>query len=104
MSKTSQTLRQGKNEEKLTKIIDEVLNQVLGHEAASTFYSHLENTHAIQRHEIALQFDLFNLALKEYFGVGAAALEQTIRRTLEFAALEEAELCLSERARVLKLA
>lgn len=99
----SQISRQGKNEEKLTKIIDEVLNQVLGHEAASMFYSRLETTHAIQRHEIALQFDLFNLALKEYFGAGATALEDMIRKSLEFAVLEEAELC-SERSRVLKLA
>ena len=102
---TSQTLRQGKNEEKLTRIIDDVLNQVLGQKAARTFYAHLETTHAIQRHEIALQLDLFNFALKEYFGVGAPVLEQTIRRTLEFAVLEEeAGLGLSERARLLKLA
>jgi hypothetical protein len=102
---TPQTLRQGKSEEKLTRIIDEVLNQVLGHKAARTFYAHLENTHAIHRHEIALQLDLFNFALKEYFGAGSAVLEQTIRRNLEFATLEqEAELVLSERARVLKLA
>jgi hypothetical protein len=102
---TPRTLRHGKNEEKLTRIIDEVLNQVLGHKAARTFYAHLENTHAIQRHEIALQLDLFNFALKEYFGSGAAVLEQTIRRTLEFATLEEENgLGLSERTRVLKLA
>lgn len=102
---TPQTSRQGKNEEKLTRIIDDVLNQMLGHKAARTFYVHLENTHAIQRHEIALQLDLFNFALKEYFGSGAAVLEQTIRRTLEFAIVEEeAELSLSEKARVLKLA
>lgn len=100
---TPQTLRQGKNEEKLVKIIDEVLNQVLGHKAARTFYAHLENTHAIQRHEIAVQLDLFNFALKEYFGTGAAVLEQTIRKTMEFAVLEEVELGLSERARMLKL-
>jgi hypothetical protein len=101
---TPQTLRQGKNEEKLTRIIDDVLNQMLGHKAARTFYTHLENTHAIQRQEIALQLDLFNLALKEYFGAGGTVLEQTIRRTLESAIPEEAGLSLPERTRVLKLA
>ncbi len=96
---------QGKGDEKLNKTVDRVLNQVLGHDATVAFYGHLENTHSIRRHEIARQLDLFNSALKEYFGAGAAIIENMIYRNMELAgAEEETGNGLLERAKILKLA
>jgi hypothetical protein len=95
-------LRQGKGDEQLSNVIDRVLNRVLGRQAAETFYVHLENTHSIQRQNIAHELSSFNSALREYFGAGAGVLEQVIYRNLEFAELE-AELDLAEKSRILKL-
>ena len=95
-------LRQGKVDEKLSNVIDKVLNRVLGRQATETFYVHLENTHSIRRQNIGHELDSFSFALREYFGVGAGVIEQVIHRNLEYAELE-AELDLAEKSRILKL-
>jgi hypothetical protein len=95
-------LRQGKGDERLSNVIDKVLNRVLGRQATETFYVHLENTHSIQRQNIAHELGSFNSALREYFGAGAGVIEHVIHRNLEFAELE-AELDLAEKSRILKL-
>jgi len=100
---TSHVPWQGKENEKSYKIVDEVLNRMLGREATRTFYDHLKTTHSIQRHEIAQELDLFNHALKEYLGPGAAIIEHVIHKSLQ-PAFEESETNFSDRARVLKLA
>ena len=82
-----------------------MLNQVLGHNATVAYYGHLENTHSIRRHEIARQLDSFNFALKEYFGTGAAIIENMIHKDMESVGLEEESgNGLLERAKILKLA
>ena len=102
---TRQGSRQGKKDEELNEIIDMVLNQVLGHEATEAFYGHLKNTHSIQKHTLAKQFTSFNSALIEYFGAGAAIIEQTIHKNLGINELsEEIDAGLLERSRILKLA
>lgn len=93
---------QGKVDEKLSSVIDKVLNRVLGRQATETFYVHLENTHSIHRQNIGNELNSFNSALREYFGAGASVLEQVIHRNPEFAELE-AELNLAEKSRILKL-
>ena len=95
-------LGQGKVDEKLSNVIDRVLNRVLGRQATETFYVHLENTHSIHRQNIGTELNSFNSALREYFGAGAGVLEQVIHRNLEFVELE-AELNLAEKSRILKL-
>ena len=99
---TYSDLGQGRVDEKLSNVIDKVLNRVLGRQATETFYVHLENTHSIQRQNIGHELNSFNSALREYFGAGASVLEQVIHRNLEFAELE-AELNLAEKSRILKL-
>lgn len=99
---TYQCLRQGKGDEMLSNVIDTVLNRVLGQQAAETFYLHLENTHSIQRQNIAHELSSFNSALREYFGAGAGVIEQAINRNLQSAELKM-ELDLAEKSRILKL-
>lgn len=102
---TRQGSRQAKKDEKLNEIIDKVLNQMLGHEAAEAFYGHLENTHSIQKHTVAKQFTSFNSALRQYFGPGAAIIEQTIQKNLGISEPGEGiDAGLLERTRILKLA
>jgi len=94
--------RQSRENEKL-KIVDRVLNQILGRKATKTLYDHMEATHAIQRHKIAQDLDLFNYALREYLGSGAVVIEHAIHRNIQLE-LEESETSFPDRARVLKLA
>jgi len=100
---TSHEPRQGKANEKSYKIVDQVLNRMLGKEATRTFYDHLKTTHSIQRHEIAQELNLFNHALKEYLGPGAAIIEHVIHKNLQLG-VEESEADFPDRARILKLA
>jgi hypothetical protein len=93
---------QGKCDERLSNVIDRVLNRMLGRQAAETFYLHLESTHSIQRQNIAHELNSFSSALREYFGAGAGVIEQVIHKNLEFAELET-ELDIVEKSRILKL-
>jgi len=94
--------RQSRENEKM-KIVDQVLNQMLGRKATKTLYDHMEATHAIQRYKVAQDLDLLNHALREYLGSGAAVIEDAIHRNLQLE-LEESETNFPDRARVLKLA
>jgi len=80
---------QNRQGEKLNKVIDEVLNQILGQEATQIIYEYLENNHCIQRHEIAQKLDSFNHALKQYLGTGAVIIEKVIQENLELNSLEK---------------
>lgn len=96
------TVGQGTENERLNQIIDRVLNHMLGHEAAQSFYDHLEDTHAIQRHKIAQELGPFSEALREYLGSGAIVIEHMIRKNLELGELED-EARLLGKTRILKL-
>ncbi len=94
-----------KRSEKLNKVIDGVLKQILGQEAAQIIYEYLENKHFIQRNEIAQKMDSFNKALEAYLGTGAAVIEKVILENLEFLGLEENKgVDFVERQKMLKLA
>ena len=95
----SQNLRLNEHDERLNKIIDRLLNQILGQQAAQIIYTYLETNHSIQRHEIAQKLNSFNGALEEYLGSGAVVIERAI-----FENLEENRDLESERHRILKLA
>jgi hypothetical protein len=99
---TCSGLKQGKCDERLSNIIDRVLNQILGKQAAETFYVHLQNTHSIHRQNIPNELRSFNSALREYFGAAAGVIEEVIHKNPEFAELE-AELDLAEKSRIVKL-
>lgn len=96
---TIQNLRLDEDGERLNKLIDRLLNQILGQEATQIIYSHLESNHSIHRHEIAQKLDSFNGALEEYLGSGAFVIEKAILENLE----ENRDIGF-ERQRILKLA
>jgi len=96
---------QNKQSEKLNKVVDNALNQILGQEATQIIYDYLENNHSIQRHEIALKLDSFNHALKEFLGTGAIVIEKVIQQSLELDELDENRgVDFSEQHKILKLA
>jgi len=102
---TLQSLNHAKREEKLNKVIDKVLNQMLGQEVTQLIYDHLENNRFILRGQISENFDSFNCALRDYLGSGAVVVEQVILKNLELAMFEEnTGLDFSERLKILKLA
>ncbi|HKZ93661.1 MAG TPA: hypothetical protein VJ249_03655 [Candidatus Bathyarchaeia archaeon] len=95
-------LGQGTSNERRNIIIDNVLIRMLGREATKTIYHHLENTHAVQKQQIAQEMDSFNVALRECLGSGAMIIEQTIRKNMELDELED-ETSLPGKTRILKL-
>jgi regulator of sigma D len=95
----TRNLRLDEYNEKLNQLIDRLLNQILGHEAAQIIYSYLESNHSIQRHEIAQKLNSFNEALEGYLGSGAFVIEKAI-----LASLEENKDIDFDRHKILKLA
>jgi len=94
-----------KRGEELNKVVDNVLNQILGQEATQIIYDFLETNHSIQRHEIAEKLDSFNQALEAYLGAGAVVIEKIIMENLQLSQLEESNsFDFVERQRILKLA
>lgn len=67
-----------KENEKISKIIDRVLRQVFGEEAARLIYRYLENRYAVKRNEIADKIDLFARGLEEFLRTGAYVVERKI--------------------------
>jgi hypothetical protein len=87
------------------KVIDDVLNQILGREATQLLYKCLECNYRIQKDEIAEKLDSFNCALEDYLGAGAAIIENMIIQSLETRLPEENKrVYLVEPPRMLKSA
>jgi len=84
----SQFSSQNKQRQTL-KVIDNVLNQILGQEATQIIYKYLESNYLIQKHEIVEKLDSFNFALEEYLGTGAAIIKKVIMQSLEIRLPEE---------------
>jgi len=102
---TAMSPSQNKESEKLNKVVDNALNQILGQEATQIIYDYLENNHSIQRHEIALKLDSFSHALKEFLGNGAIVIEKVIQQSLELDEFDENRgVDFSEQPKILKLA
>jgi hypothetical protein len=67
-----------KKENKISKIIDKVLKQVFGEEAALLIYKYLEVTYSLKQDEIAEKIDLFAKGLEEFLRSGAYVVERKI--------------------------
>jgi hypothetical protein len=65
-------------EDKISKIIDKVLRQVFGDEAAVLIYRHLENNYSLGRDEVAEKIDVFAAGLEEFLRSGAYVVERKI--------------------------
>lgn len=67
-----------KRKDKISIIIDKVLNQVFGKEATILIYRYLENNYSVKRDEISEKIDLFARGLEEFLRTGAYAIERKI--------------------------
>ena len=67
-----------KNDEKISRIIDRVMNQVFGQEATQLIYRHLEHNYSLKRDEISKKIDVFALGLEEFLRSGAYVIEKRI--------------------------
>jgi hypothetical protein len=90
--------------EVLNHVVEKVLNGILGEDAAEILYEHLESNYSLQRDQIAENFDVFNRALVQYLGSGAAALEKLIAQSFELAWRDTANFDVVEAHKIAKLA
>jgi len=67
-----------KTEEKIAKIVDQVLKQVFGTEATRLIYKYLETKHSMKQGEIAERIDVFAKGLEEFLNSGAHVIERKI--------------------------
>jgi len=65
-------------EEKVTKVIQHVLNQVFGTEATHLIYRHLEAKYALKPEEVVDRIDIFAKGLEEFLSSGAYVVERKI--------------------------
>jgi len=76
MSTISQQTR--KENERISRIIDRVMRQVFGDEAARLIYRYLESNYSVRRDEIADKIDLFARGLEDFLKSGAYVIERKI--------------------------
>jgi len=65
-------------ENKISKIVDRVLNQVFGEEATRLIYRYLESNYSVKQREIAEKIDVFAKGLEEFLSSGAQVVERKI--------------------------
>jgi len=65
-------------DDRIAKIIDSVLVQIFGKEAAHLIYKHLERHYSVKRDEIAEKLELFTKGLEDFLNTGAYAIEKRI--------------------------
>lgn len=66
------------DEDKVLKIVDRVLTQVFGRDAACLIYRYLESKYSLKRNDIAERIDLFAKGLEEFLSSGACIIERKI--------------------------
>ena len=67
-----------KKEDKIFKIIDHVLKQVLGEEATFLIYKYLERHYSLSQSEFSEKIDVFAKGLEDFLSSGAFAIENKI--------------------------
>jgi hypothetical protein len=67
-----------KKEDKISKIIDKILEQVFGEEATSLIYKYLEKHYSLKQDEIADKIEVFTMGLENLLKSGANVIEQKI--------------------------
>jgi len=70
--------KQQNKDDRISRIIDSVLMQVFGKEAAHLIYKHLERNYSVKRNEIADKLELFTKGLEDFLKTGAYAIENKI--------------------------
>lgn len=67
-----------KKEDKISKIIDKILEQVFGEEATSLIYKYLENNYSLKQDEIAEKIEAFTMGLEDLLKSSANVIERKI--------------------------
>jgi hypothetical protein len=67
-----------KIDDKISKIIDKVLNQVFGKEATLLIYRHLEHNYHLKRNEMGRKIEVFAQGLEDFLRSGAYVIERRI--------------------------
>jgi len=81
---------QDQRTQKINQVVHRVLNNMLGQGAAEVIYNYLENSHSIQRNDIAANLGPFNRALEACLGLSAAVVvERRILESLRLDGLDE---------------
>jgi hypothetical protein len=70
--------RVGVKEDRVAKIVDKVLRQVFGEEAARLIYGYLERSCSLRQDEIGDKIDVFAKGLEEFLRSGAYVVERKI--------------------------
>jgi hypothetical protein len=81
-------------EDKISKIINNVLKQVFGEKATHLIYRYMEKRYSIKQNEVSEKLDLFAKGLEEFLSSGAIVIE---RRILEDIYSNYGLLCRLER-------
>lgn len=68
----------GRKEDRIFRIINKVLVQVFGEEAARLIYLHLERNYSLKQDEISEKIDVFASGLEEFLRSGAYVIERKI--------------------------
>jgi hypothetical protein len=69
-------------ENKISKIVDRVLNQVFGEDATQLIYRYLESNYSLKREEITEKIDVFAKGLEKFLNSGAYVVEQKILKDI----------------------
>jgi len=67
------TLKRKKDPERLFKIVDKVLKQVIGESATLFIYKYLEEEHSLKREDIPDELEIFEKGLEKYFSSSGAS-------------------------------
>jgi len=65
-------------EDKINKIINNVLVQIFGKEASTMIYKHLEHNYAVKKNEVGEKLELFAQGLENFLKSGAYVIEKKI--------------------------
>lgn len=71
-------LQTNREKEKISRVIDRVLQQVFGKEATHLIYRHLEANYAVKHDEIAEKIEVFAKGLEGFLMSGAYVVERKI--------------------------
>ncbi len=67
-----------KSEERVAKVIQQVLNQVFGTEATQLIFGHLEKKYKLKPEEVVQRIDVFAKGLEDFLSSGAHMVERKI--------------------------
>ncbi len=72
------SIQENKRDERISKIVSRVLNQVFGEEATQLIYRHLEHKYSLKPSEVDEKIELFAQGLEEFLRSGAYVIERKI--------------------------